>query len=91
MGTQSADLTLCDKKGSEFSLYLNLGNDCSTPVWTYHKGVTGDININETEDEEELSVRDPAQIVKQYIEGKIDVDSEVDLGTTFSITLPLSK
>lgn len=71
---QSADLTLCDKKGSEFSLYLNLGNDCSTPVWTFHKGVTGDLAINETEDEEELSVRDPAQVVKQYVESKIDVE-----------------
>lgn len=71
---QSANLTLCDKKGSEFSLYLNLGNDCSTPAWTYHKGVVGDLNINETEDEEEQSLRDPAQIVKQYVESKIDVE-----------------
>jgi hypothetical protein len=72
--SQSANLTECDKKGSEFSLYLNLGNDCSTPVWTYHIGVTGDLNINETEDESEQSVRDPAQLVKQYIESKIDVE-----------------
>lgn len=71
---QSANLTLCDKKGSEFSLYLNLGNDCSSEVWSYHKGVRGDLSINETEDEEELSVRDPAQIVKQYVESKIDVE-----------------
>ena len=73
MALQS-ELTLCDKKGSEFSLYLNLGNDCGTPVWTFHKGLTGDLSINETEDEEELSVRDPAQIVKQYLESKIDVE-----------------
>jgi hypothetical protein len=70
----NSELTLCDKKGSEFSLYLNLGNDCSTPVWTFHKGVTGDLAIGETEDEEELSVRDPAQVVKQYTESKIDVE-----------------
>jgi hypothetical protein len=70
----NTELSLCDKKGSEFSLYLNLGNDCSTPAWTFHKGVTGDLSINETEDEEELSVRDPAQIVKQYVEAKIDVE-----------------
>lgn len=71
---QSDELTLCDKRGSEFSLYLNLGNDCSTPVWTFHKGVTGDLSLNETDDEEELSVRDPAQIVKQYIAGKTDIE-----------------
>lgn len=70
----NSELTLCDKKGSEFSLYLNLGNDCSTPVWTFHKGVTGDLSINETEDQEELSVRDPAQVVKQYVESKIDIE-----------------
>ncbi len=70
----NSELSLCDKKGSEFSLYLNLGNDCSTPVWTFHKGVTGDLAINETEDEEELSVRDPAQVVKQYVDSKIDVE-----------------
>lgn len=71
---QSAELTLCDKKGSEFSLYLNLGNDCTTPVWSYHKGATGDLDLGETEDEEELSVRDPSQIVKTYVESKIDVE-----------------
>lgn len=70
----NSELTQCDKKGSEFSLYLNLGNDCSTPVWTFHKGVTGDLTIGEVEDQEELSVRDPAQIVKQYTESKIDVE-----------------
>jgi hypothetical protein len=71
---QTANLTLCDKKGSEVSLYCNFGNDCSAPVWSYHKGVSGDLNLGETEDEEELSVRDPAQLVKQYIESKIDVE-----------------
>lgn len=71
---QSANLTLCDKKGLEFSLYCNFGNDCTTPAWSFHKGVTGDLSVNETEDEEELSVRDPAQIVKQYVASKIDVE-----------------
>ena len=71
---QSAELTLCDKRGSEFSLYLNLGNICTTPVWSFHKGVTGDLSLNETDDEEELTVRDPAQIVKQYNPGKTDIE-----------------
>lgn len=71
---QSDQLTKCDKKGSEVSLYCNFGQDCTTPVWSYHKGVTGDLNLGETEDEEELSVRDPAQTVKQYVESKIDVE-----------------
>jgi hypothetical protein len=71
---QSAELTLCDKRGAEVSLYLNLGNDCSTPVWSFHKGVTGDLTLGETEDKEERSIRDPAQLVKQYVAGKIDIE-----------------
>jgi hypothetical protein len=70
---QSADLTLCDKKGSEVSLYLNIGS-CDTPIWIYHKGVTGDLNLTDSEDEDELSVRDPAQLVKQYVGGKFDIE-----------------
>lgn len=70
----STSLTQCDKKGSEFSLYLNLTNDCTTRTWSFHIGVTGDLALNETEDQEELSVRDPAQLVKQYVESKIDLE-----------------
>ena len=58
------DLTNCDKQGSEVSLYYDTADDpttaggstCTTPVWVYHKGITGDLSINETADEEELSV-----------------------------------
>jgi hypothetical protein len=71
--TQSANLTQCDKKGSEVSLYLNTGT-CSTPVWIYHKGVVGDLNLSETENENEQSNRDPVQLVRQYTEDKIDLE-----------------
>lgn len=71
--TQSANLTQCDRKGSEVSLYLNTGT-CETPVWIYHKGVVGDLNLSETENENEQSSRDPNQIVRQYTEDKIDVE-----------------
>lgn len=69
---QSANLTQCDKKGSEGSLYLNTGT-CATPTWIYHKGVIGDLALSETEAKNELSARDPDQIVKQYTEDKIDL------------------
>lgn len=71
--TQSADLTQCDKKGSEISLYLNVGT-CATPVWIYHKGAVGDLNLTETENQNELSNRDPEQLVRQYTEDKIDIE-----------------
>lgn len=71
---QSAELTQCDEDGLKVSLYLNLGNDCTTPVWSYHKGVTGDLNIGHTNDQNERSVRDPAQNFKQYVPGKGDIE-----------------
>lgn len=78
----NTDLTQCDKKGTEVSLYYDTADDpstaggssCTTPVWVFHKGITGDLSINETEDEEELSVRDPDQIYKQYTESKADLE-----------------
>ena len=70
---QSTNLTQCDKQGSEISLYYNTGT-CATPVWVFHKGVVGDLNLSETENENELSNRDPAQIVRQYTEDKIDLE-----------------
>jgi hypothetical protein len=76
------DLTNCDKKGSEVSLYYDTADDpttaggssCTTPVWVYHKGITGDLSINDTDDEEELSVRDPDMLYKQYTESKSDLE-----------------
>lgn len=76
------DLTQCDKMGIEVSLYYDTADDpataggstCSTPTWVFHKGITGDISINETEDEEELTSRDPALRYKQYTESKGDLE-----------------
>jgi len=78
----ATELINCDKKGSEVSLYYDTaddpaavgGSNCATPVWVFHKGITGDLSINETEDEEELSVRDPDQLYKQYTESKADLE-----------------
>jgi hypothetical protein len=78
----ATELINCDKKGSEVSLYYDTaddpsavgGSNCATPVWVYHKGITGDLSINDTEDEEELSVRDPDQLYKQYSESKADLE-----------------
>ena len=71
--TQGAELTQCDKSGNELSLYLNVGS-CETPTWIYHKGVVGDLNYNENENPNEQSSRDPAQLVRQYVGDKIDIE-----------------
>lgn len=80
--TMLTDLTQCDKKGTEVSIYYDTADDpataggssCTTPTWVFHKGITGDVSINETEDEEELSSRDPSLRYKQYTESKADLE-----------------
>ena len=72
----------CERKGAEVSLYLNVGDDptdaggsdCGVEVWVFHKGVVGDLNLGETEDEEELTRRDPDSYVKEYSESRIDIE-----------------
>ncbi len=83
----ATDLTQCDKRGAEASIYYDTADDpsiaggsaCTTPTWVYNKAVTGDLTITETEDEEELSSRDPAMIYKQYAESKADLEVSGEL------------
>lgn len=75
----TTDLSLCDQKGSEMSLYYDTADgagtsSCATPVWVFMKSVTGDMNINDTVDEEEQSSRDPDMEYKQYAESKPDLE-----------------
>ena len=71
--SQSANLT-CANDGGVFSVYFNPGGDCTTPAWSFHKGIKGDIGLNETDEEIEQSDRDPANWVKVYLQGKTDVE-----------------
>lgn len=76
------DLTQCDKKGTDVSIYYDTadnpaiagGSTCTSPVWVFHKGITGDVTITETESEEELSSRDPSLLYRQYSESKRDLE-----------------
>lgn len=63
----------CDVRGMEMTMYINLG-DADTPVWAEHNGLTGDMTIDETEDEDELSTRDRNRMTKQYTEGDTDLN-----------------
>ena len=83
----ATELVNCDQKGSEMSLYYDTADDpsvsggssCTTPVWVYNKAVTGDMTIADTEDENELSARDPAMTYKQYSESKPDLEVSGEL------------
>lgn len=68
----TATPTACDKRGDELSLYYNTG-DSATPVWVLHVGLVGDLTFNETDDEQELSIRNPAQLIKEYLAGRTDL------------------
>jgi len=73
-------LTDCDRSGSEAMVYYNSSDtgvavyDCATPVWVAHIGIKGDLELSETESEQEQTLRDPDQIVRQYTEDKIDLE-----------------
>lgn len=69
----SANPTKCDRRGKELSLYFNTGTS-TTPVWVFHQGMIGDLNLGETEDEEQLETRSVTRLVKEYIEGDIDIN-----------------
>ena len=71
---QSANLTQCDRKGSEGSIYFNATGTCLVPVWIYHKGVVGDLELTETENENENTGRDPAVLVREYTEDRIELE-----------------
>lgn len=62
----------CDRKGADLSLYYNTGT-CEVPVWVFHRGIVGDLTVNDADDEEELAIRDPDQNFKLYSPGKTDL------------------
>lgn len=62
----------CDVRGMEMTLYFNSG-DVDTPVWVEHLGITGDLTIGETEDEEEVARRSRDRAVKEYGSGETDL------------------
>ena len=68
----TANPTKCDRRGKELSLYFNTGDD-ETQIWVFHQGIIGDLNLGEVEDDEELATRSPTRLVKEYIEGDIEV------------------
>jgi len=83
----TTNLTMCDKKGSEGSLYYDTADDpsiaggslCTSPVWVFNKAVTGDLEMNDTVSEQELSSRDPQMVYKQYAESKPDLEISGEL------------
>ena len=90
MGTE---LVQCEANGNEMSLYYDTADDpsyaggsqCTTPTWVFNKAITGDMNINETESENERTSRDPDIKYKQYMESmpELEVSGELILDTQY--------
>lgn len=59
-------------KGSEVTLYYNVG-DADTPVWIEHIGMIEDLDVNETEELNELTGRRTSRLVKEYNQGEIEL------------------
>lgn len=72
MPTLSPDVTSCNKRGQELLLYYNVGDDDSQ-VWVEHKGIIGDMTLNETEELNQQSVRSVTRTVLEYTEGEIEL------------------
>lgn len=60
------------RKGSDVTLYYNTGTD-DTPVWVEHIGMVEDLDMNETDDLNELNGRRAARIVKEYGSGETEL------------------
>lgn len=69
----SATPTKCSRRGRELTLYFNTGT-VGAPVWVEHLAIIGDLTISEVEDDEELETRSTTKLIKEYIEGNIDVN-----------------
>lgn len=83
----TTDLVNCEANGNEMSLYYDTADDpsisggssCTTPTWVFNKAVTGDMNIGDTESEEEKTSRDPTVKYKQYLESQPDLEVSGEL------------
>lgn len=62
----------CENAGKDVSLYYNVGT-CAVAIWVEHLGIVGDLNLGETDDENELSRRRSSSDIKEYLPGMTDV------------------
>ncbi len=64
-------ITAC-KKGSDATLYYSTGTGAS-PVWVEHIGMVEDLDMNETDDLNELNGRRTTRVVKEYGTGETEL------------------
>lgn len=65
------------------TLYYNTGT-CGTPVWVEHEGVVGDLQLEDSDDEEEVTRRRTVYNIKEYTPGLTDVAISGQIITDFN-------
>lgn len=68
----TTEITQCQNDGDEMRLYYNLSGDCNAPTWVEHVGIIGDLNLADTDDENEVTRRG-GNSLKKYNPGKTDL------------------
>jgi len=62
----------CVNPGKDMTLYYNVGT-CGSPIWVEHLGVTGDLSLNEEDEEQAVQRRRASSRVNEFNPGNTDV------------------
>jgi hypothetical protein len=65
-------ITSCQNDGDQMRLYYNLSGNCAAPVWVEHVGIVGDLNLGDTDDENQVQRRGAGKL-KTYNPGDTEV------------------
>lgn len=69
----STTITECQNDGSDMRLYYDISGTCATPVLVEHVGIIGDLNVPDTDDENQVNRRGDSGTIKKYNPGDTDV------------------
>ena len=74
----TTEITSCQNDGDQMKLYYNLSGDCAAPVWVEHVGIINDLNLNDTDDQQQVNRRGSINSIKEYNPG----DTELEVSGT---------
>ena len=70
----STTISNCQSLGKDARLYYSTSGSCAVPVYVEHVGIIGDLNVGDTDDENQVQRRGGASLgIKTYNPGDSDV------------------
>ena len=69
----TTEITECQNDGDKMKLYYSLSGDCDSPVWVEHVGIINDLNLADTDDEQQVNRRGSVNSIKKYNPGDTDL------------------